>query len=222
MISGKEYRCYTVSVYRSHREFKLIKYDTEQLQNKQKKGGQSAPRFSRIREEKYNWYISKISNIIMEIFMTDNHTKCTIEGLILAGPCSEKNDVFKNNLIQQYFANKIICVTETAEISDETIYDVYNKCSTNIASDVSKYENKICNDIDELISVASDLLLFGDEVIKGIDEYKIKQVIYSSNLKDEWKLKIQDTKKYNYDLIEIKNLNNIQKLPCELIGITYY
>lgn len=222
LVSGKEYRCYILSICNSCKEFKLIKSDIENLQKKQKKGGQSAPRISRIRTEKYNRYISKIADVIVETYMKNNHTTCIVEGLILAGPSLEKNDVFNNELIQQYFANKILCVTETAEINDGTIYYIYNKCSDYIASDIDKYEIKICKEVNDLISVASDLLYFGDEVIKGIDEYKIKKVIHFSDLKDGFKENILNNKKYNFEVIEIKNINNRHKLPCDLIGISYF
>ena len=115
-----------------------------------------------------------------------------------------------------------LSVSDTSEITDETVYDVYNKCGDLIACDSEKYENKICQDLQELVKTASDLLFFGDDVMKGVDDFKIKKVIYSSDLKGEWKTKLLDEKKYNYELIEIKNINNINILPCNLIGILYY
>lgn len=221
LISGKEYRCYVISICNSYKEFKLISSDTEHLQKKQKKGGQSAARFSRTRVEKYNWYITKICDIIIQAYMKNNHTKCIIEGLILAGPSLEKNDVLNNELIQKYFSDKILSVIPTPEITDETVYNVYERCYDYIASDIDKYEFDICKDINNLVTIASDKLLFGDDAIQGIRDFTIQKIIYFSDLKDEFKKEILD-KKYDYELIEIKNLSAQQKLPANLIGIKFY
>jgi len=59
LISGNAYRCYLLCVGTSHREFKLLNSDTIHLQKTKKKGGQSAPRFERIRQEKKHHYTKK-------------------------------------------------------------------------------------------------------------------------------------------------------------------
>ena len=218
LVSGDEYRCYILSICGIHKEFKLLNSDTQHLQKKQKKGGQSAPRFQRIRDEKYNRYINKVSEIIVETYMKNNHTNCLVEGLILAGPGHEKNNIFDHDLVQQYFKNNILRIIDTPEINDNTIHLVYKNCIDVIASDIDKYEIKICQNIKNFMT-SNNNLYYNNEVIDAITEYKIKQVIYSPKLRDELKNKINE-KLYDYELIEIKN--NYHELPCELIGIAYY
>jgi len=69
---------------------------SEDLPNRHKKGGQSAPRFQRLREERKDAYVSKICELATQVFVRTH--ECThgipfISGLIIAGYGATKNRV---------------------------------------------------------------------------------------------------------------------------------
>lgn len=66
---------------------------SEDLPNRHKKGGQSAPRFQRLREERKDAYVSKICEVAAKMFIRTNECIPYISGLIVAGYGTTKNCV---------------------------------------------------------------------------------------------------------------------------------
>lgn len=66
------------------------------LPKKHGRGGQSSVRFSRLRLEKRQNYIRKVSEIAVQIFLTNN--KPNVHGLILAGCADFKNELYISDL----------------------------------------------------------------------------------------------------------------------------
>jgi peptide chain release factor subunit 1 len=78
----------------SHREV-LHKFSVT-LPNKHGRGGQSALRFARLRLEKRNNYVRKVSEIATQCFVTDS--KPNIKGLVLAGSAEFKTELVTSGL----------------------------------------------------------------------------------------------------------------------------
>lgn len=66
------------------------------LPKKHRKGGQSSVRFARLREEARHNYVSKVNEMAVKCFISDDN-KVNIEGLVLAGSADFK-DQLKNRL----------------------------------------------------------------------------------------------------------------------------
>ena len=78
-------------------EKRVLHKFTVELPKKHRKGGQSAMRFSRLREEARNNYIRKASEMAVHYFIEDD--KVNVQGLILAGNADLKTELSKS----QYF-----------------------------------------------------------------------------------------------------------------------
>jgi len=63
----------------------LFKYDKVELPKKHGRGGQSKNRFARIREEKRDWYTTKIGEFAIMHFIDSKSSRPNIHGLIIAG-----------------------------------------------------------------------------------------------------------------------------------------
>jgi len=89
----------------------LHKFSVE-LPKKHGRGGQSAVRFARLREEKRHNYVRKVAETSTQMFITGD--KINVQGLILAGSAD-----FKTNLNQSdLFDNRLACkVLTTVDIS---------------------------------------------------------------------------------------------------------
>ena len=67
-----------------------------QLPKKHGRGGQSAMRFARIREEKRHNYVRKCCELATHHFLTDD--KVNVKGIILAGSAALKTNVYESDL----------------------------------------------------------------------------------------------------------------------------
>jgi len=71
------------------------------LPKKHGRGGQSAARFGRIRLEKRNYFLKKVSEISSQYFIPDGQ-KVNVEGIIIGG-----SSEFKNELNYQIFLTNV-------------------------------------------------------------------------------------------------------------------
>jgi len=78
----------------AHKE--ILSKITVDLPKKQRKGGQSAQRFGRIRLEKRHNYLRKVSELATQVFISNDVPN--VEGLVLAGSSVFKNELIKSDL----------------------------------------------------------------------------------------------------------------------------
>lgn len=184
LISGKEFRCYSVCLTgKNHIDAKLLAKISEELQKKQKKGGQSAQRIDRLRQIKRDNFVSRMADKIVEVYTTDNHTKYTVDGLIIAGPSNTKTEVIKEQIFQQYFSNKILKTTDCKEIDDTTIKTLCKENKSLFEAGAQKQGLKLMEEIKLLITKDADMLVFGEkEVISGLEKKLLKKVLHDDNI----------------------------------------
>jgi len=77
-----------------------------QLPKKHGRGGQSALRFARQRVEKREAYISKISELSVHHFITDDRPN--VKGLVLAGAASFKNELHGSEKFDKRLGNIVL------------------------------------------------------------------------------------------------------------------
>jgi len=65
------------------------------LPNKQGRGGQSKNRFERIRMEKRGWYVSKVQENAVQLFIDPGTSRPNVEAIIIGGSADLKNELAK-------------------------------------------------------------------------------------------------------------------------------
>ena len=80
------------------------------LPRKHRRGGQSALRFSRLRDEKRHDYVRKVAELAMQHFITNDKVNCT--GLVLAGSADFKTELSRSDMFDQRLAAKVIKVVD--------------------------------------------------------------------------------------------------------------
>jgi len=90
----------------------VLKHVHVSLPKKHGRGGQSAQRFGRLREEKRHNYITIISEYATELFLKEN--KPIISGLILAGSAELKDDLNHQNILDLRLKNIILGIVDIA------------------------------------------------------------------------------------------------------------
>jgi peptide chain release factor subunit 1 len=82
------------------------------LPKKHGRGGQSAARFARIREEKRHNYVRKCAELATQHFITDD--KPNVKGLIIAGSAQLKTQVYESDIFDKRLFNIVLTVLDVA------------------------------------------------------------------------------------------------------------
>ncbi len=89
----------------------ILQEITVMLPKKHGRGGQSAPRFGRIRMEKRLAYIKKIAEMTTKHFIgADN--KLNVEGIILAGSANFKSDLEKGDILDERVQKGVVSIVD--------------------------------------------------------------------------------------------------------------
>ena len=151
------------------------------LPKKHSKGGQSAPRFGRLRLERRHNYLRKVSEALTNAFISNDVPN--IKGLILAGSAEFKNDLQKSDLFDQRLANIVIKVVDISyggdhgfnqaiELSQDALKNVkfihekkiLGKFFEEIAKDTGKYIFGIKDTIEAMENGLVDLLIIWENI----------------------------------------------------------
>ncbi|KAI8869051.1 putative eukaryotic petide chain release factor subunit 1 [Ramicandelaber brevisporus] len=85
---------------------------TVDLPKKHGRGGQSALRFARLREEKRHNYVRKVAEHAVQFFISND--KVNVAGLVLAGSADFKNELSQSDMFDQRLQSKIIKVVDVS------------------------------------------------------------------------------------------------------------
>lgn len=215
-VDGESYAFYMVYKSGDHMESKKILSDEVDLAKRHRKGGQSQLRFSRLRDQSEQHYISKLSELVIKTFMTDNNTKYLIERLVIAGPSKKKVLLAENELVNQFFHDKIELVT-TTNLNDQTIYDIINSTRNIFNNQQMDIETKLMEKIQDLIQTNPDLLVFGqDEIIEAYCNHELQQLIINES-NNELELNENDV----CQIIKLST-NKLDVIGLQYVGIKWY
>ena len=151
------------------------------LPKKQSKGGQSAPRFGRLRLEKRHNYLRKVSEALTAAFITNDVPN--VKGLILAGSAEFKNELKKSDLFDQRLAPIVIKVVDISyggdmgfnqaiELSKDALKNVkfvhekkiIGNFFEEIAKDTGKYVFDLKDTMEALENGMVDLLIIWENI----------------------------------------------------------
>ncbi len=134
------------------------------LPKKHGRGGQSALRFARLREEKRHNYVRKVAELAVQNFITND--KVNVAGLILAGSADFKNDLNQSDMFDQRLQTKVIKVVDVSyggesgfnqaiDLSAETLSNVKfiqeKKLIGSYFDEISQDTGKVCYGIDDTL-----------------------------------------------------------------------
>lgn len=128
------------------------------LPKKHGRGGQSALRFARLRQEKRHNFVRKVAEIAVTQFIPDGQ-KVNVTGLILAGSADFKTDLYNSELFDQRLKAKVLKTVDVSyggengfnqaiDLSAETLGNVKfiqeKKLVQRYFDEISKDTNKYC------------------------------------------------------------------------------
>jgi|AntRauTorckE6833_2_1112554.scaffolds.fasta_scaffold19608_2 peptide chain release factor subunit 1 len=222
IVTGEKSLCYNLTRTGKHSQVDLLNDTTTMLQKRQKKGGQSAQRIGRIRQEKEDAYIKKVSEMIVETYFKNNNTECIIKGIVFAGPAQLKSKVSNHPIITQFFGNLILKVVDTSELDDSTVWDVYEKCLEEFSTSDDQELLELISEIKDLITNCSDKLLFGEkEVLYDLENCMIEKLLVSSDIDPCLMQRINELNIYECKIIESEP-SKFKSIGADIVGIRFY
>ncbi|KAJ2498914.1 translation termination factor eRF1 [Coemansia sp. RSA 1972] len=151
------------------------------LPKKHGRGGQSAQRFGRIREEKRHHYMRKVAETAVQMFITSD--KCNVVGIILAGSAEFKNDLLKSDLFDQRLATRVV---KTVDVSygGESGFDQAINLSQEYLDNVKFIQEKklISKYFDEIAQDTGKVVYGVDDTLKALDAGAVETLIVWENL----------------------------------------
>ena len=139
-----------------------------QLPKKHGRGGQSAMRFARIREEKRHNYVRKVCELAAHHFLTDD--KCNVKGIILAGSAALKTNVFESDLFDPRLRANVLAQLDVAYGQDNGLNQAITLGADIMGNVRFVQEKKIIGKFFENIALDTGLFVFGvEDTMKALE-----------------------------------------------------
>lgn len=139
----------------------ILQQITVSLPKKHGRGGQSAPRFGRIREEKRHNYVRKVAELTTQHFITDD--KANVKGLVLAGSANFKNDLSGSDLFDKRLSELVIKIVDVS-YGGENGFNQAISLAEDALSNVKFVEEKnLISKYFEQIALDTGMIVFGVE-----------------------------------------------------------
>ncbi|KAI8351167.1 eukaryotic peptide chain release factor subunit 1 [Blakeslea trispora] len=151
------------------------------LPKKHGRGGQSALRFSRLREEKRHNYVRKIAELAVQLFITNDKVNCA--GLVLAGSADFKTELSQSDLFDPRLRAKIVKIVDVS-YGGENGFNQAIELSAEALSNVKFIQEKrLINDYFSEISQDTGKYCFGiDDTLKALEMGAVETLIVWENL----------------------------------------
>jgi len=159
------------------------------LPKKHGRGGQSALRFARLREEKRHNYVRKVAELAVQNYITND--KVNVAGLILAGSADFKNDLNQSDMFDQRLVAKVIKVVDVSYGGENGFNQAIELSSETLSNVKFIQEKKLINAYFDEISQDTGKVCYGvDDTLKALELGACETLIVFENLEViRWTLK---------------------------------
>ncbi len=142
------------------------------LPKKHGRGGQSALRFSRLRDEKRHNYVRKVGELAVQHFITND--KVNVAGIVLAGSADFKTELSQSDLFDQRLQAKILKVVDVSYGGENG----FNQVSVFLG-----FEVNLANGVFQAIDLAAESLAN----VKFVQEKKLIEKYFDEINQDSGK-----------------------------------
>ncbi|KAJ3015072.1 Polypeptide release factor (eRF1) in translation termination [Thoreauomyces humboldtii] len=151
------------------------------LPKKHGRGGQSALRFARLREEKRHNYVRKVSELAVQFFITND--KVNVSGLVLAGSADFKTDLSQSDLFDQRLVVKIIKLVDVSYGGENGFNQAIELCGETLSNVKFIQEKKLIQKYFDEISQDTGKICYGvDDTLKALDLGAVETLIVWEDL----------------------------------------
>lgn len=151
------------------------------LPKKHGRGGQSALRFSRLREEKRHNYVRKIAELAASFFLTND--KINVAGLVLAGSADFKTELSQSDMFDQRLQAKIVKVVDVSYGGENGFNQAIELSAESLSNVKFVQEKKLIQAYFDNISQDTGKFCYGvDDTLKALEMGAVERLIVYENL----------------------------------------
>lgn len=151
------------------------------LPKKHGRGGQSALRFSRLRDEKRHNYVRKVAELAVQNFITND--KANVAGLVLAGSADFKNDLNGSDMFDPRLQTKVIKVVDVSYGGDNGFNQAIELSAETLGNVKFVQEKKLIGKYFEEISQDTGKICYGlEDTLKALELGAVETLIVFENL----------------------------------------
>ncbi|KAI8072972.1 eukaryotic peptide chain release factor subunit 1 [Gongronella butleri] len=146
------------------------------LPKKHGRGGQSALRFSRLRDEKRHNYVRKVAELAVGFFITAD--KVNVAGLVLAGSADFKTELSQSDMFDQRLQSKIVKVVDVSYGGENGFNQAIELSAESLSNVKFVQEKKLIQLYFDEISQDTGKYCFGvDDTLKALELGAVESLI---------------------------------------------
>lgn len=154
---------------------------TVDLPKKHGRGGQSALRFSRLRDEKRHNYVRKVAELAVQHFITAD--KVNVTGLVLAGSADFKTELSQSDLFDGRLAAKIVKVVDVSYGGENGFNQAIELAAESLSNVKFVQEKKLIQKYFDEISQDTGKYCFGiEDTLKALELGAVETLVVWENL----------------------------------------
>ncbi|KAG0172936.1 Polypeptide release factor (eRF1) in translation termination [Apophysomyces sp. BC1034] len=151
------------------------------LPKKHGRGGQSALRFSRLREEKRHNYVRKVAELAVNFFITAD--KVNVAGLVLAGSADFKTELSQSDMFDQRLQAKVVKVVDVSYGGENGFNQAIELSAESLSNVKFIQEKKLIQAYFDEISQDTGKYCFGvEDTLKALELGAVESLIVWENL----------------------------------------
>nr|MCR5852720.1 peptide chain release factor aRF-1 [Methanophagales archaeon] len=159
-----------------------LKHLTSSVPGKHRKGGQSAPRFQRLREIAIEDFYQRIGRHASEILLAVDDLK----GVLIGGPSPTKEEFLKGNYLHYELRDKIIGVFDVAYTDESGLYELVDKAEDVLEGLELVKEKRLMSRFMKLLVNEPELVAYGEEEVrKKLEEGSVETLLLSESVPAE-------------------------------------
>ena len=152
-----------------------------QLPKKHGRGGQSAVRFARIREEKRHNYVRKCCELAVQHFITND--KPNVKGLIFAGSANLKNNITESEIFDKRLSAILLGLVDVSYGQDNGLSQAITMSADMLTNVKFVHEKKIVGKFFENIALDTGMIVFGvEDTMKALELGALETMLLFENI----------------------------------------
>ena len=159
-----------------------IKTTHSEVPGKMRAGGQSAPRFQRLRAGALNDHFKKVADYMKDEFLPRKY----LRGIIIGGPSTTVNNFLGKDHITGDVEKKIIGTKDLSYTGDFGLHELVEKCDDLLAKEDITREKKVMKEFFYMLAKEESKTSYGQEkVMQLVTQGVVDTVILSEALDDK-------------------------------------
>ncbi|MBU2637506.1 MAG: peptide chain release factor aRF-1 [Nanoarchaeota archaeon] len=162
---------------------------TSGVPGKVKAGGQSAARFSRLREEASKEFFKRIASLMQDNFLELK----SLKGILIGGPGPSKEDFLNENYLNNQLRQKIITTQDISYTDESGLRELVEKSQDVLAKEAITEERNILQKFFKILATKPEMVAYGkDEVVNAITLNAAGEVLISDALDETMSNEIEE------------------------------